>query len=95
MNTQMKKRFDLILFLFAVLLMSLLFVAYTFIVARAVNTISNQSCQVQELYTSYRQTIEENEMLWTYIENVDTYKSIEDAVEYRDSLIEQLQFLDE
>ena len=95
MNTQMKKRFDLILFLFATLLMSLLFIAYTFIVARAVNTINNQSCQVQELYTSYRQTIEENEMLWTYIENVDTYKSIEDAVEYRDSLIEQLQFLDE
>lgn len=76
-------------------LICLIFIAYTVIVTKAVTTIHEQSVKVDCLYESYRQTIEENEMLWSYIENVDTFKSIEDAVEYRDSLIEQLQFLDE
>lgn len=84
-----------IMFALCIGIICLVFIAYTVIVKKAVLIISEQSTKVDCLYESYRQTIEENEMLWTYIENVDTYKSIEDAVEYRDSLIEQLQFLDE
>ena len=39
--------------------------------------------------------IEENEMLWTYVENVDTCTSLEDAIARRDSMLYQMQFLDE
>lgn len=43
----------------------------------------------------YDDAIYENELLWQYIENIDTFKSLDDAVEYRDDLIEQLQFIEE
>lgn len=43
----------------------------------------------------YDDVIYENELLWQYIENIDTFKSLDDAVEYRDDLIEQLQFIEE
>ena len=43
----------------------------------------------------YDDAIYENELLWQYIENIDTFKSLDDAVEYRDDLIEQLQFIGE
>ena len=36
---------------------------------------------------------EENEILYTFIENIDTYKSIEDAVKASEDVIEQIQFL--
>ncbi len=36
---------------------------------------------------------EENEILYTFIENIDTYKSIEDAVKASQDVIEQIQFL--
>lgn len=36
---------------------------------------------------------EENEILYTFIENIDTYKSIEDAVKASGDVIEQIQFL--
>ena len=43
----------------------------------------------------YDDAIYENELLWQYVENIDTFKSLDDAVEYRDDLIEQLQFIEE
>lgn len=43
----------------------------------------------------YNDAVYENELLWQYIENIDTFKSLDDAVEYRDDLIEQLQFIEE
>lgn len=43
----------------------------------------------------YDDAVYENELLWQYIENIDTFKSLDDAVEYRDDLIEQLQFIGE
>ena len=36
---------------------------------------------------------EENEILYTFIENIDTYKSIEDAIKASQDVIEQIQFL--
>jgi len=36
---------------------------------------------------------EENEILYTFIENIDTYKNIEDAVKASQDVIEQIQFL--
>lgn len=36
---------------------------------------------------------EENEILYTFIENIDTYKNIEDAVKASEDVIEQIQFL--
>ena len=39
--------------------------------------------------------MEENCLLWDYIDNIDTYKSIDDAVKGKDNLKYSLQFLDE
>ena len=50
---------------------------------------------LSKMQRRYETVTRENEMLWRYIENVDTFKSLDDAVERRDSLIDQLQFLDE
>ena len=39
--------------------------------------------------------MEENCLLWDYIDNIDTYKSIDDATKGRDDLKYSLQFIDE
>ena len=39
--------------------------------------------------------MEENCLLWDYIDNIDTYKSIDDAIKGKDDLKYNLQFLDE
>lgn len=36
---------------------------------------------------------EENEILYTFIENIDTFKSLEDAIKASEDVIEQIQFL--
>lgn len=44
---------------------------------------------------AFQDCIDENEILWTYVENVDTCTSLEDAIAKRDSILYQIQFLDE
>ena len=48
-----------------------------------------------ELMQRYEDLVYENEILWTYIENVDSFKTLEDAVSARDRIYEQIQFIDE
>lgn len=36
---------------------------------------------------------EENEILYTFIENIDTFKNLEDAIKASQDVIEQIQFL--
>lgn len=72
---------------------------FTFMIAAVHDNIMDSINEVKEqasvLQQHYDDTVYENELLWTYIENVDTFKSLDDAVRYRDDLIEQLQFIDE
>lgn len=48
-----------------------------------------------KLMQRYEDLVYENEVLWTYIENVDSFKTLEDAVSARDRIYEQIQFIDE
>ena len=40
----------------------------------------------------YRQIEEENDILYSFIENIDTFKTLDDAVESSQDLIDYLQF---
>ena len=71
----------------------------TFIISldaiRAIKKINNIEADLEYIKEDYKYTIQENDLIWSYIENVDTYKSIDDAIRYRDDLINHLQFIDE
>lgn len=80
----------------------LLLLAITVSVVLILAKIAQSNKEIVELKQStsiiqqrYDDAIYENELLWQYIENIDTFKSLDDAVEYRDDLIEQLQFIGE
>lgn len=62
---------------------------------RAIKKINNIEADLEYLKEDYKYTIQENDLIWSYIENVDTYKSLDDAIKYRDDLINHLQFIDE
>ena len=40
----------------------------------------------------YRQIEEENDILYSFIENIDTFKTLDDAIESSQDLIDYLQF---
>lgn len=44
------------------------------------------------LIEQYRELEEENDILYSFIENIDTYKDLDDAVESSQDLIDYLQF---
>lgn len=62
---------------------------------RAIKKINNIEADLKYLKEDYKYTVQENDLIWSYIENVDIYKSIDDAIKYRDDLINHLQFIDE
>lgn len=47
----------------------------------------------QELKLKYSVLQEENDMLYDYIENIDTFKTLDDAIEASQDLIDQIQML--
>lgn len=47
----------------------------------------------QELKLKYSILQEENDMLYDYIENIDTFKTLDDAIEASQDLIDQIQML--
>lgn len=51
---------------------------------------------VTQMEQNYSDLAYENEILWSFVENLDTYKSLEDAVDWRDNhLPDLIQFVDE
>lgn len=44
------------------------------------------------LIEQYRELEEENDILYSFIENIDTFKTLDDAVESSQDLIDYLQF---
>lgn len=60
-------------------------------------TISDvqSDCKSKEiaLTEQYRKLEEENDMLYNYVENIDTFKTLDDAIEASQDLIDQIQML--
>ena len=85
--------------LLSMLVIGLIVLLFTFMISAVYDNIMDNINEVKEqtsvLQQHYDDMVYENELLWTYIENVDTFKSLDDAVKYRDNLVEQLQFINE
>lgn len=47
------------------------------------------------LIEQYRYLEEENDILYSFIENLDTYKDLDDAIQASEDLFDYLQFKDE
>lgn len=56
-------------------------------------TIYNKTKEKQELKLKYSVLQEENNMLYDYVENIDTFKTLDDAIEASQNLIDQIQML--
>lgn len=56
-------------------------------------TIYNRIKEKEELKLKYSILQEENDMLYDYIENIDTFKTLDDAIEASQDLIDQIQML--
>lgn len=69
-----------------------------FVLASFILTLSIYSAAIKKenvLREKMWHLSEENEIIHTYVENLDIYNSIEEAVQARDRMYEHLQFLDE
>ena len=53
----------------------------------------NKIREKEELKLKYSILQEENDMLYDYIENIDTFKTLDDAIEASQDLIDQIQML--
>lgn len=76
-----------------IVIMLIIFLTFSFI--RIDKQLLNANIKLDNISERYEDLVYENETLWKYIENIDTFKTLDDAIEYRDDLIEQLQFIDE
>lgn len=74
-------------------IMLIIFLTFSFI--RIDKQLLKANIKLDNISERYEDLVYENETLWKYIENIDTFKTLDDAIEYRDDLIEQLQFIDE
>ena len=96
-NIDAMNKEDILLAIIKLCLILMLIV--TFIISldaiSAIKKINNIEADLEYIKEDYKYTIQENDLIWSYIENVDTYKSIDDAIRYRDDLINYLQFIDE
>ena len=58
--------------------------------------VAHTVTQVEQIQQHYDDLVYENEVLWKFIENLDTYKNLDDAVYYRDNCLpDYIQFIDE
>lgn len=86
-------------------ILSLIIITNIFILSRVINinNILIEESNKEEVECSSSSTgeipentnilNEENEILYTFIENIDTFKSLEDAIKASENTIEQIQFL--
>jgi len=61
----------------------------------AMDKISNLKAENVALIEMYKDSQEENDTLYQFIENIDTFKTLDDAVESSQDLMDYLQFKDE
>lgn len=67
----------------------------TVIISMFVISDVQSDCKSKEiaLTEQYRNIQEENDMLYHYVENIDTFKTLDDAIEASQDLIDQIQML--
>lgn len=58
----------------------------------AMDKISDLKAENVALIEMYRDSQEENDTLYQFIENIDTFKTLDDAVESSQDLMDYLQF---
>ena len=72
-----------------------------YLISLAIQMIRNDALltsvetQLEKMEQRYDDLVYENEILWTYVENVDTCKSLEDAIQKRDDIYDLIQFVGE
>lgn len=57
------------------------------------DTKSDYESKEIALIKQYRELEEENDILYHYVENIDTFKTLDDAIEASQDLIDQIQML--
>lgn len=62
---------------------------------RAINKINSIERNLNQMVLNYDKVVQENDLLWRYVENIDCRIDLNDAIEKRDELIDYLQFIDE
>lgn len=77
------------LFLVVVLLVSITFQF------RITSKIDDMAEDVETMRMNYMYVVIENEAIYEYIDNLDTYKTFNDALKGREELYSQLQHLEE
>ena len=77
-------------------IIAILFVAFiTFITIRLDAQLIKANTHIEQFTNRYEDLVYENEILWRYIENIDTFKTLDDAIYARDRVYDQIQFIDE
>lgn len=74
---------------------SLIVAIVTVIISMFIISDVQSDCKSKEiaLTEQYRELEEENDILYSFIENIDTYKDLDDAIEASQDLIDQIQML--
>lgn len=89
-QVNIEKRLDIIIWIIVVLIIVAITLWFS-----AMDKISNLKAENIALIEMYRDSQEENDTLYQFIENIDTFKTLDDAVESSQDLIDYLQFKDE
>lgn len=76
--------------------LAILFVIFlTFSFIRIDRQLIDANIKLDAFNQKYDDLVYENEILWTYVENIDTCTSLDDAIQKRDDLYDLIQFIDE
>ena len=82
--------------LMVITIVAVFFVAFfTLIIVQIDKQIVRMAIQMDKVEQRYDDLVYENEILWTYVENIDTCTSIEDAIQKRDDIYDLVQFIGE
>lgn len=61
----------------------------------AVKDLCKQVYRLDEIEMQYKEVVEENDILYQYLENLDSYPDLDSAIEGYNNLCDELQFIDE
>ena len=89
-QVNIEKRLDIIIWIIVVLIVIAIILWFS-----AMDKISNLKAENVALIEMYRDSQEENDTLYQFIENIDTFKTLDDAIESSQDLMDYLQFKDE
>lgn len=77
-------------------IVAIMFVAFhTFTIVKIDRQILHTATQVDKIEDRYEDLVYENDLLWNYVENIDTFKTLDDAIAARSQVFDLIQFIDE